>query len=204
MAFNKINTESADGDFIPFIKYDAKAGRWFNKTDDGELEEIDLDAAVFDMANIKSGWIAFFEGQGPDAVWDEGDQIGPRPSDKHRRGFQVLVYSKNILGGVREFSSNAKCVCQAINELYDAYEDGVKKGKLPVVECSDITPVKSAKSTNYKPELEITKWVDAPAAFDEARAGAADDDDDDDVPPPKEKKKDKKKKKKRSEADSEF
>jgi len=166
-------TESS-GDFIPFIKFDARAGRWHNKLDGGDLVEITGLVAVFDLANARKGWLSFMEGTGPDHRFDEGPTVPPRPSDNHKRGFSVNIYSQKLLGGVREFSSNAKIVCSAFNALYGAYEDGLaaSAGQVPVVACTGVEAVKTAQSTNYRPLFEIVKWIPRPAELNAAGANA--------------------------------
>jgi len=80
----------AGGDFIPYCKFDARAGRWFTKTDSGEEAEVRGLTAVFDLQNIKLGWLLFTEGGAPDAVWDNG-AVAAAPTPKHRRGFAARM-----------------------------------------------------------------------------------------------------------------
>ena len=58
----------------------------------------------------------------------------------------------------------------AIDQLHDAYMAApeAKEGKLPVVACPSTEAVvqamgNGAKSTNYKPVLQIVNWVARPA-----------------------------------------
>jgi hypothetical protein len=158
----------AGGEFIPYCKFDARAGRWFTKTDAGEEEEVRGDmTAIFDLPNIKLGWLLFTEGGAPDAVWDNG-AVAEQPTPKHRRGFAVNLFSPQKLGGLRELRSNSNAAISAIKELYEEqYETApeAKRGLLPVVTCTSVTPIKSARSTNYQPVLKIQKWVPRPAAM---------------------------------------
>jgi hypothetical protein len=52
----------------------------------------------------------------------------------------------------------------AIRELYQAFEEqrGSHPGQLPVIACTGSEPMKDKYGTNYKPKLEIAKWVDRP------------------------------------------
>ena len=174
-------------DFTPYLKFNGKAGRWYTKTDTGEEKEVLQLTAIFDLANIKTGWILFAEGQAPDSIWDNG-AIASAPSPKHKRGFAVNVYSPQQIGGLRELSSTSNGAIIAIKELYDAYEKQFDAAKqlVPVVTCESVQAVKSKFGTNYQPVLKITKWVPRPQGMpNQAPATArAPGDDDDDIPLP--------------------
>ena len=63
------STEPTSGDFLPIIKYDARAGRFF-RIDRGANgnEPVDITdsfAAVFDFENVEVGWMNF-SGPQPD------------------------------------------------------------------------------------------------------------------------------------------
>ena len=166
-----LNLETrASGDFVPFIKYNAKAGRWFAKSDTGDEFEVKNMTAIFDLANIKTGWILFAEGMAPSTQWDNG-AVAPQPTPSHRRGFSVNVFSPQQIGGLRELSATSNVMIVAIKELHAAYEAAPEaaKGLVPVVTCESVTPIKGARDTNYAPHLAITKWVPRPQAM-----GAAD------------------------------
>ena len=55
-------------------------------------------------------------------------------------------------------------LCNAIKDGYEAYEDGkdANPGKLPVFACTGITPSKDKFGQNFRPTLQLTKWVDRP------------------------------------------
>lgn len=167
----------------PFIKYDARAGRMFrvDRAQDGTgmwvTDNVDITTQasfVADMANIEVGWINFSEQQGPiKAMAVLGKAAVPeRPpgTDKNgkpafKQGFLLQVaMPKDLGGGVREFSSTAGCVIEAVDQLHDAYNAAAesKAGKLPVVSIGAVQAVKSGQSTNYKPIFEIKAWVDRP------------------------------------------
>lgn len=160
------------GDFIAFLKFNAKAGRWYSKQEDGGEQEVQNMTAIFDLAQIKTGWILFTEGQAPNSVWDNG-AAAPQPTPLHRRGFAVNVFSPKEIGGLREFSSSSNAAIIAIKELYEEqYETApeAKKGLVPVVTCEKVFPVKSRQGTNYQPVLKISKWVPRPQALPAAVA----------------------------------
>jgi len=182
-----LSTSSGSGDFIPFVKYDARAGRLFRVDRiqvNGAFESRDVDitreaAFVVDLANIKVGWINYTT-QGPIkqlAILGQAP-IPPRPADVNaegkpafRQGFEVnLSLAKNCAGDgapLRTLSSAAGCVIEAMDALHDAYSVAAesKTGKLPVVRIADTVPVKSGQSTNYKPIFEVTAWVDRPPSL---------------------------------------
>ena len=65
----------------------------------------------------------------------------------------------------------------AIREVYQAYEEQREShpGQLPVIACTGSEAMKDKYGTNYKPKLEIVKWVDRPAELpDESPVDAAD------------------------------
>ena len=60
--------QGGDGDFIPYLKYNAKAGRWYSKVENnGEFEEKEIEGltAIFDLANIRTGYMKFAAGEAP-------------------------------------------------------------------------------------------------------------------------------------------
>jgi len=153
------------GSFNPWVKYNSKSGRWSRKVEGGE-QEIPDPTFVADLANIKTGWLKFAAGMAPSKVFDpELGKEALRPDSDHKRGFEVVLFSKQAFGGIAELASNSMHLCGAINELYGAYQDGLKDnaGKLPVVQCTGSTPQKDKHGTNYKPAFKILKWVDRPA-----------------------------------------
>jgi hypothetical protein len=155
----------------PFVKYDARAGRF--SISDGK-EQIDITqqfAAIFDMENIEVGWARFLANAAPDFVMARvGTAFPARPSDTHKSAFRLRVKMAASIGGdVREFASAAGCVNQALDALHDAYiaAPESKRGLLPVVTLAGTTAVKTntpqGTTTNYKPNFQIVKWVPRPA-----------------------------------------
>ena len=179
---NIVNQNS--GDFDPYVKYNANSGRWTMKDDSGAEVEIDKPTFVADFDNIKTGWLYFREGAAPERVFDADLRTPATKPDKtyvddkgktrdcFNRGFQIRLFSGDAFGGVVELSSSSMHMCNAINELYEAYDNDKQDGKLPVVSYTGYTPMKDKFGTNYKPNFEIVKWVDRPEAFDAAPAQA--------------------------------
>lgn len=169
-----LNIVSTGGDFDPYVKYNAKAGRWYTKGENGEVE-VQHPVFVADFKNVKTGWLLFLEGQAPNCVWDANlSTPAPKPSDAHKRGFEVRLFSKAHFGGVVQLSSSSMHLCNAINDLYMQYEAAPEagQGKLPVVKFTGSTPMKDKMGTNYRPNFVIEKWVDRPAEFDDAKEAA--------------------------------
>jgi hypothetical protein len=175
-------TNSAD--IVPHVKYDSRAGRW-SKIDraqgasgwESNATDFTQNAIfVIDLANIEVGWV-HFGAQGPSyAMSPVGQKQPDQPSKDHRQGFKVMLFSEKNLDGVRVWSTNAKCVLTAIDELYVAYKAAPEsaQGKLPVVQMTDVLPVKTngkdatgkpVSSTNYAPVFKILQWVDRPQAL---------------------------------------
>lgn len=162
------------GDFLPIIKYDARAGRMFRADRaDGETTQHDITRnfkAVFDFENMEVGWIHFAAGQAPGFVMVPfGTPLPAQPSPDHRHGVRVIVkLSKEVGGDCRELAGTAVSLLKGIDILQDQYTAGVVKnrGKLPVVELEDTIPIESSgkgtKSTNYQPVFTIVAWVDRP------------------------------------------
>ena len=157
------------GDIVPMIKYDARAGRF--SRDNADITQ--GFSAVFDLAQVDIGWIRFASMQAPDFVLVRAGQTPPdRPSKDHKRGVRLMcVLARTIGGDVREFSSAAGCVIDAIDDLHSAYAAAPEaaEGKLPIVALTGSSPVKTqtptGQTTNYRPNFTITGWVDRPESL---------------------------------------
>lgn len=171
MALNIVQS----GEFKPYVKYNAKAGRWYVKKDDAEVE-VPNPAFIADFDNIKTGWFLFLEGQAPNIVYDPSlTQPAQKPSDAHKRGFEVNLFSEKLFGGEVVMTAASMHVCNAMNDVYVQYESerSANAGKLPVIQCDGTTPMKDKMGTNYRPNLKLVKWVDRPAAFGAQKEQAA-------------------------------
>lgn len=162
------NPAGGEGSFKVYVKYNAKAGRWYTKKDEKDAPEFEVAnmTGVFDMDNIRTGWFLFAAGVAPAKTYDPSlSQAAAKPGDGFKRGFEVDVFSDKNLLGVREFSSTAGVVIEAINAVYDQWEAGrgANPGKLPVIKCVGVHPVTNKHGTNYQPQLEIVAWVERPA-----------------------------------------
>ncbi len=164
----------------PYVKYNAKADKWFVRSPEGGDQEIVRPTFLLDLKNIRTGWLRFREGQAPERVIDPSlDRAAPSPAEDFKRGFVVTAFSPKFFGGAVEFSSASIHLSNAVRELYAAFEEqGAKaenRGKVPVVACAGSEPMKDKYGTNYRPRLEIVKWVDRPGEMaDESPVEAAD------------------------------
>jgi len=154
----------ASGNIKPYVKFNAKADKWFVKGDDGDVE-IARPTFVADMANIATGWLRFREGEAPERTIDPSlDRAAPSPGEGFKRGFVLSVFSQKCFGGLVELSSASIHMGNAIREVYQAFEEGRANhpGQVPVVACTGSEPMKDKYGTNYRPKLELVKWVDRP------------------------------------------
>jgi len=181
-----IGKRKGSGVIVPHIKYDARSGvvyrcdreqapngEWY--TSQANITDF---AAVFDMAGIETGWIAFASGTPPNfAVVPVGQQIGNQPSDKHKQGFRLkLKLAKSCGGDLREFSSTSVAAWSAIDKLHDEFqrESAKHPGKLPLVRLTEVKPNKTVMGTTYTPVFTIASWVERPAELTTAPPHVAD------------------------------
>lgn len=179
-----LNLSVGDGDFTPFLKYNAKAGRFYARADgvDGEIEIVNP-VLAFDMANIRTGWLFYAEGSGPEKIWDPSlQQAAPKPNDarKFKRGFEVMVFGHVIIPrttqklGLRELSSTAGNVITAMLRMYADYEAGIAANPncVPVFACDGVKPINGSYGVNYEPLFTLMRWVPRSKipAFDEHAA----------------------------------
>jgi hypothetical protein len=184
-----IDTESTgggdSGDRMPYINYNAKAGRIYriDRENTGEgwetfKQEITNDfQAIMDLENIEIGWLDFPTGAAPSfALSRIGDPTPDRPSPKHKKGFRVVIkLSQACAGGkpsIRELTGNAKVLVRGFDDLHDQYlsAKGANSGLLPVVKLEKSLEIESeykvdgklTKQTNYQPVFKIVKWVPRP------------------------------------------
>lgn len=178
-----LSNASAGGNFLPIIKYDARAGRMFRvDREDGVSTPHDITRnfkAVFDLENMEVGYINFDTGSAPDfQMVTLGQALPPKPSDKHRQGVRITVKLGSESGGdCREIAGTANVFLSGIDALHDEYLAGAaaNPGKLPIVILEDTVARESGqgakKSTNYQPVFKIAGW--APRPKDLVARGAA-------------------------------
>jgi len=177
-----LKTES--GDFDPFVKFDARAGRWFRKAKEGEGDVVDITdnfAAVFDLSGIEVGWILFAAGAGPIYVTQPVEQgLPPKPPGDHKQGFKMrIVLPAHLGGGAHELASTAKALIGAIDTMHTAYTAAPEadQRKLPVYKMTGTQVIEtkgpSGTTRNYAPKMELVQWVDRPASLGAVKPTAA-------------------------------
>jgi hypothetical protein len=165
-----LNLTMNDGDFTPYIKYNAKAGRWYVKGENGEIE-VSNPRLVFDFENIKTGWIYYPKGAAPVRIWNASatGAFIPKPDDGRdfRQGFEVMVLGPDKLPdgskvGLREFSSAATNCFNAIKAMFVIYEQAVKTnaGKLPFFQFTGAEAITGIHGVNFEPTFRLIGWVE--------------------------------------------
>lgn len=170
---------SSGGEFLPILKYDARAGRFFrvDRMDTGTgfvSEAVDITGhfkAVVDFDNVEVGWMLFPVGSAPVmALVPIGEQLPARPGKDFKNGIRFLVkLSKECVGpdnkSIREVAGTSRAFLSGVQAAYLEYKADREKnpGKLPVLTLVKTTPVKTGSgersSTNYQPEFRIAGWV---------------------------------------------
>jgi hypothetical protein len=148
-------------------------GQWFVRGDGGGDLEIARPTFLLDLANIRTGWLRFQEGQAPERLIDPAlDRTAPTPGEGFKRGFVVMAFSSKFFGGAVEMASASIHVSNAIRDVYAVFEEQAgrteNRSKVPVIACTGADAMKDKYGTNYRPKLELTKWVDRPAEFPDA------------------------------------
>lgn len=178
---NFLTQNENSGDFLPTLRWGSDAVQWFYKND-GDLTGFHPKTAIFDMENIKLGWIKIDQGVF-DAILEHNSKPVPqRPDEKvmkngretyaYSNGFAVNVFFKDAVGGANlfEFSTSQKGSLEAVGAILDQYNEGkaANPGKVPVVEFGPHTHRKMGKGSTNIPGLKIVQWVDRPAGLDAA------------------------------------
>jgi len=158
------------GDGGQYIRYNASTGTW---QVDGEM--VQVGQFVIDHNSLKTGWGKIVAGMGPEWSWDERPGVkGQQPSDEHKRGFSLQIYSKSF--GQREWSTNSAGSNRGLTAIWGAVSDqaAANAGKLPVVKFNGATPTSVGKGMTQVPNFTLEKWIDPPADFGiQGRAMAA-------------------------------
>ena len=153
---------SSGGGNANFLRFSPQANAWTNS----EGVEVDLKKVVFDIDNVKTGWLLLGVGVRdwqPDA---ELGRKGAQPSPEHKRGFEVTFYNKEI--GTASWSSNGVGPNMGLEQLYTtcAAQREANAGKLPVVEYKGSKMEKIGKGTTRIPQFAVVNWIERPAGMD--------------------------------------
>lgn len=169
-----LGLQMGDGNFTPYVKFDARAGRWFTKSATGDIDITDGFTAVFDFDQIEIGWMIFASGVAPAYVTqDISLGLPAKPQGDWKQGFKMNIALPSSIagGGARELSSTAKAMIGVIDRLHTEFSEAPERaaGKLPVLKMSGTTVVETkgpqGVTRNYSPNLSIVSWVDRPATL---------------------------------------
>ena len=130
----------ASGIIRPYVKYNAKSDKWFVRGEGGGDLEIARPTFLLDLANIRTGWLHFADGQAPQRLIDPAlDKVAPKPDETFKRGFVVMAFSPKFFGGAVEMASASIHVSNAIRDVYAVFEEQAgrteNRGKVPVIAC---------------------------------------------------------------------
>ena len=167
----KLNLPRGGGSYTPFVKYNAKQGKFFAKFEALDDEEIQLVSPRFyiDLENIKTGWL-FFSPTGPPVKHFDslgGESAMPNDGNAYKRGFEVRIagvdkieQARNAILGVREWCSNAGVVIDAIMTLNDEYDGliGNNPGKVPFYQFTGAEKIQSRHGPIFMPTFELKGW----------------------------------------------
>ena len=176
---------SSGGDFLPVLRYDARAGRFFrvDRVDAGQgFQSVLTDITdgikfVADIENIEVGWINFQPGSPPSfALVPMGQRLPDRPTEQHKNGVRFWSSSPRNAPDrkARQYARSwvpRRAFLSGVEAAYLEYQKyrDANKGKLPVLTLERTVPIKSGgvSSTNYSPVFSMAGWVprgDLPAA----------------------------------------
>jgi hypothetical protein len=171
--------EKRGGNFLPVLKFDAKAGLFIivnrEPQSDGtwEKNEIELDKGfkfVADLENLEVGWASFKPGAVNFTMSKVGERMPERPSPDHKQGIRCRIFLKEH--GLREFAHTSKNVLRAFDALHDDYAKAADSnaGKMPVIEVTGTETVKMQTKDQGElrfrvPKWHISGWVAPPAEF---------------------------------------
>ena len=171
-----MSLDIGSGSGRPYVKYNANAGRWYARGDNGQDVEIQAPTCIIDFDNIATGWFLFRENQAPDRAIDPAKGTrAVQPTPEHKRGFVVMCYSEKHFGGTVELSSSSMHLCNAINDAHDQYSaaKAANPGRVPVFTCTGIVAAIGYELSSDMPTLQLTKWVDRPADLPDEPAARA-------------------------------
>ena len=156
----KLTAES--GEMNEFIKYNAKAGRWYikNQVEGGQDVEVVGPKMAFDFENVKTGWFLFQAGVGPVKHFDPPNGTAERPEGNFKHGFEIMVSNSEL--GLREFCSTAGAVIRQMLIMEQQYDDGkaANQGKVPIFLCTGVNALENKHGVNYEPVFSLEGWVE--------------------------------------------
>ena len=164
-----LNLPTTGGDYTPFIKYNAKAGRFYIRVDDADQEVVNP-TLVIDMPNILTGWIKFPMSGPPQTSWNT--DMPPEGDKGWKRGFKVNVCGEPPVGE-REWMSNSINCNAAMVRMYADWENSAEHTdptKVPWYRFVRVEGVHGQYGTNYEPIFELMGFTERAGRFTEAAA----------------------------------
>lgn len=145
-----------------FVRVNLPQNRWTLKTEGGD-ETIDMERGIaIDIKNVVFGWLHIDVGVRDWQPWPSPSQQIPKPSDQHKKGFEVDCWMGD--GRAAQFSGNSYGLGSFIAKLYnDAETRSEFETKIPVVQVTSSTPVVIGKGTSYDVGYTIRTWIDRPS-----------------------------------------
>lgn len=176
---NFLTQNDNEGTGLPYVQWGSDAVQWSRKKGDGK-EAFQFTNAIFDMENLKVGWIKIGIGVYETDLVHYTETTPERPMETvEKNGKTVPAWNKgfsvNLLFGkefgderLYTFSTSQKGSLEAVGNILTQYEEqkDANKGKVPVVTFSGHTNKKYGKGSTNIPNLNITSWVDRPADLD--------------------------------------
>ena len=155
---------SSGGGNANFIRFSPQANAWTNS----EGAEVQLKKVVFDIDNVKTGWLLLGTGV---RDWQPDETVGRKgaqPSPEHKRGFTVTFYNKQL--GTCEWSSNGVGPNMGLEQLYVKCMEERKAlplnaSLLPVCEYQGSKMEKIGKGTTRIPQFVVVDWIARPAGM---------------------------------------
>lgn len=161
---------STGGEFMPYIKFNAKLGQWLVKGEDNMPDVIiPSPRMAMDMANVKTGWIIFSPAGPPQHIWDVNGIRQPLPDGvRAKDGFEVMVHGPDPqpgLGGhpvgFRVWSSNAAATKEGFVKAYSEWEaqSGEHPDEVPIFQMTGVQKIGGQHGDSFAPVFSLTGWV---------------------------------------------
>jgi len=145
-----------------FVRVNLPQNRWTLKAEGGD-EVIDMERGIaIDIKNVVFGWLHIDVGVRDWQPWPSPSQQIAKPSDQHKKGFEVDCWMGD--GRAAQFSGNSYGLGSFIAKLYNDAETRPEfETKIPVVQVTSSTPVVIGKGTSYDVGFNIRTWIDRPS-----------------------------------------
>ena len=173
MPLQILNTSTGNA----FVRYSIEDNMWLMSTPEGEPRDV-TDAIMsnpiyVDIANIKMGWLKLTGGRDWIEWADNDPSKTPKPSDAHKQGFSLFMFSKKVFGEEepqREFNSSQVGMLEFVKKLYDELEDTFEDGKAAVIQLTGASRVKIGRGSSRIPTYKFIAMKESPIEVDETEA----------------------------------